>query len=65
MESRRTIYMDHSATTPVRDEVFATKDYDGMLGAKWSFDAAGDTTLSTMSGQKVQNGEFVFISALK
>jgi cysteine desulfurase len=23
MESRRTIYMDHSATTPVRDEVFA------------------------------------------
>lgn len=49
----------------VRDEVFATKDFDGMLGAKWSFDAAGDTTLSTMSGQKVENGEFVFISALK
>ncbi len=23
METRRTIYMDHSATTPVRDEVFA------------------------------------------
>lgn len=49
----------------VRDEVFATKDYNGMLGATWSFDANGDTTLTTMSAQKVQNGEFVFISPLK
>lgn len=49
----------------MRDEVFATKDFNGMLGATWSFDANGDTTLSTMSGQKVENGEYVFISALK
>lgn len=49
----------------VRDEVFATKDYKGMLGATWSFDENGDTTLTTMSAQKVQNGEFVFISPLK
>lgn len=49
----------------VRDEVFNTKDYQGMLGATWSFDENGDTTLTTMSAQKVQNGEYVFISPLK
>lgn len=49
----------------VRDAVFATKDFKGILGATWSFDASGDTTLSTMSGQKVVNGEYQFVSVLK
>ena len=39
------------------DAVFATKDYDGVLG-KWSFDANGDTSLTTMSGRQVKNGKF-------
>jgi branched-chain amino acid transport system substrate-binding protein len=41
----------------IRDAVFATKDYDGVLG-KWSFDANGDTTLTTMSGRQVKGGKF-------
>jgi branched-chain amino acid transport system substrate-binding protein len=42
----------------VLDEVKATKDYDGVLG-KWSFDADGDTSLTTMSGLIIKGGEFV------
>ncbi len=49
----------------MRDSVFATKDFDGMLGAKWSFDAGGDTTLTTMSANVVKGGEWTFISPLK
>mgnify|MGYP000980429351 CR=1 FL=1 len=41
----------------IRAAVFATKDYDGVLG-KWSFDANGDTSLATMSGRQVKNGKF-------
>ena len=41
----------------IRAAVFATKDYDGVLG-KWSFDANGDTSLVTMSGRQVKNGKF-------
>ena len=37
----------------IRDAVMATKDFDGALG-KWSFDANGDTTLTTMSGSQVK-----------
>jgi branched-chain amino acid transport system substrate-binding protein len=40
-------------------ELFNTKDYDGVLGT-WSFDENGDTTLTELSGQKVQNGKFEF-----
>ncbi len=49
----------------MRDEVFATKDFNGMLGATWGFDAGGDTTLTTMSANVVKNGEWTFISPLK
>lgn len=49
----------------VRDQVFGTKDFEGMLGAKWSFDDAGDTTLTTMSANVVKNGEFTFLGVLK
>jgi branched-chain amino acid transport system substrate-binding protein len=38
-------------------EVFATQNYNGVLGT-WSFDENGDTTLTELSGQRVQNGEF-------
>lgn len=47
----------------IRDAVFATKDFDGVLG-KWSFDQNGDTTLTTMSGQQVKNGKFQFVTLL-
>lgn len=38
-------------------EVLATEDYDGILGT-WSFDEEGDTTLSELSVQRVEDGEF-------
>jgi len=41
----------------IRAAVFATKDFDGVLG-KWSFDPNGDTSLTTMSGRQVKNGKF-------
>lgn len=47
----------------IRDAVFATKDFDGVLG-KWSFDQNGDTSLTTMSGQQVKSGKFEFVSTL-
>ncbi len=40
-------------------ELFATEDYSGVLGT-WSFDEDGDTTLTELSGQRVQNGDFEF-----
>ncbi|HIK11029.1 MAG TPA: branched-chain amino acid ABC transporter substrate-binding protein [Oscillatoriaceae cyanobacterium M33_DOE_052] len=48
----------------IRDAVLATKDYQGILG-NWSFDANGDTTLTTMSGNVVKNGNFEFVTLLK
>jgi branched-chain amino acid transport system substrate-binding protein len=45
----------------VRDAVFATKDFKGILGRTWSFDANGDTTLTTMSKNVVKNGDFQFM----
>ena len=48
----------------VRDAVFATKDFDGILG-KWSFDANGDTTLTGMSGSQVKSGKFEFVQVIK
>jgi branched-chain amino acid transport system substrate-binding protein len=41
----------------IRAAVFATSNYDGVLG-NWSFDANGDTSLTTMSGRQVVNGKF-------
>jgi branched-chain amino acid transport system substrate-binding protein len=41
----------------IRDAIFGTKDYDGVLG-KWSFDPNGDTTLTAMSGRQVKDGKF-------
>ena len=47
----------------IRDAVFATKDFDGVLG-RWSFDENGDTTLTSMSGQQVRGGKFEFAKTL-
>lgn len=49
----------------VRDEVFATKDFKGILGSTWSFDENGDTTLTTMSKNTVENGKYKFIGVAK
>jgi branched-chain amino acid transport system substrate-binding protein len=42
----------------IRDAVFATRDYDGVLGNRWSFDQNGDTSLTAMSGRQVKDGKF-------
>ena len=41
----------------VVEEVFATEDYEGVLGT-WSFDDEGDTSLTELSVQTVDGGEF-------
>jgi branched-chain amino acid transport system substrate-binding protein len=40
-------------------ELFATSNYSGVLGT-WSFDEDGDTTLTEISVQRVESGEFEF-----
>jgi branched-chain amino acid transport system substrate-binding protein len=49
---RRTGRKDRAA---IRDAVFATRDFDGVLG-KWSFTDSGDTTLLAMGGRQVRDG---------
>ena len=44
-------------------ELFATQNYEGVLGT-WSFDENGDTTLTELSGNRVQNGAFEFSRVL-
>jgi len=39
----------------IRDAVFATTNYEGVLGT-WSFTSTGDTTLTAMSVRQVRNG---------
>jgi len=48
----------------IREAVMGTKDFQGLLGT-WSFDANGDTTITTMSGNIVKDGKFEFVSVLK
>lgn len=43
--------------TAIRDALFATRDYEGVLG-HWSFTETGDTSLSVMSGRQVTNGSY-------
>ncbi len=38
-------------------EILATEDYEGVLG-EWSFDEDGDTTLTELSVQTVEDGQF-------
>jgi branched-chain amino acid transport system substrate-binding protein len=41
----------------IRDAVFATRDFEGVLGT-WSFDANGDTSLTTMTVQQIVDSKF-------
>ena len=41
----------------VVEQVFATEDFEGVLGT-WSFDEEGDTSLTELSVQTVEGGEF-------
>jgi branched-chain amino acid transport system substrate-binding protein len=41
----------------VVEQVFATQDYQGVLGT-WSFDNEGDTSLTKLSIQEIEDGEF-------
>jgi branched-chain amino acid transport system substrate-binding protein len=41
----------------VVEQIFATEDFEGVLGT-WSFDEDGDTSLTELSIQRVENGEF-------
>jgi branched-chain amino acid transport system substrate-binding protein len=41
----------------VIEQVFATQDYQGVLGT-WSFDDDGDTSLTRLSIQEIEDGEF-------
>ncbi len=50
--------------TAIRDAVMSTKDFKGLLGT-WSFDANGDTTITTMSGNQVKDGKWEFVTVLK
>jgi branched-chain amino acid transport system substrate-binding protein len=50
--------------TAIREAILATKDYKGVLGT-WSFDANGDTTLKTLSGNVVKDGKWEFVELLK
>jgi branched-chain amino acid transport system substrate-binding protein len=39
----------------IRDALFATRDFDGVLG-RWSFTSTGDTTSITIGGRQVRDG---------
>jgi branched-chain amino acid transport system substrate-binding protein len=49
----------------VRDALMSTKDFEGVLGTKWSFNPEGDTTITTMAGQQIRNKEFILVKLLK
>lgn len=49
----------------VRDAIMGTKDFEGVLGQKWSFNAEGDTTITTMAGMIIKNKDFAFEKILK
>lgn len=63
------IALDAIARAGVKDRarivaaLAATRDFDGALG-RWSFDANGDTSLTTMSGNTVRDGRFAFVTLL-
>ena len=55
---------DNLTRENVLKNVFATKDFAGVLGT-WSFDERGDTTLTELSGQIVKDGKFEFVGLIK
>jgi branched-chain amino acid transport system substrate-binding protein len=55
---------DPTDRATVRDYVFATKDFNGVLGP-WSFDANGDTSLVDQTGYLVKGGVYTQVGVLK
>jgi branched-chain amino acid transport system substrate-binding protein len=49
----------------VRDNIMGTKDFEGVLGQKWSFNAEGDTSITTMAGMIIEKADFKFVKELK
>ncbi|MEK7863119.1 MAG: branched-chain amino acid ABC transporter substrate-binding protein, partial [Chloroflexota bacterium] len=49
----------------VRDNIMGTKDFEGVLGQKWSFSSEGDTSITTMAGMIVKGGDFSFVKLLE
>ena len=49
----------------VRDNIMGTKDFEGVLGQKWSFTAEGDTTITTMAGMQIKSGDFAFVKLIE
>ncbi len=47
----------------IRQAMAGISDFEGALGT-WSFDENGDTTLTTMSGNGVEDGQFKFVKLL-
>ncbi|GAB4213172.1 MAG: hypothetical protein OHK0012_08800 [Synechococcales cyanobacterium] len=47
----------------VRAAILETRDFSGALGT-WSFDANGDTSLSTYGGYQVKDGKWEFVDEL-
>lgn len=48
----------------VRDNIMGTKDFEGVLGQKWSFSPEGDTSITTMAGMQAAGGQFKFVKLL-
>jgi branched-chain amino acid transport system substrate-binding protein len=49
----------------IRDNIMGTKDFKGVLGQTWSFNAEGDTTITTMAGMIIKSKDFAFEKELK
>ena len=43
----------------VLQQILATEDFEGVLGT-WSFDEDGDTSLTELSVQQIQDGQFEY-----
>jgi branched-chain amino acid transport system substrate-binding protein len=51
---------DPTSRKAIRDAVFATRDFNGVLGT-WSFDQNGDTSLTDMTIYQVKRGAYFFV----
>lgn len=65
LEAIRKAGDDADDRATVRDHMMATKDFDGVLGESWSFTPEGDTTITTMAGMIIKDGEFTFEKTLE
>jgi branched-chain amino acid transport system substrate-binding protein len=48
----------------IRAAALSLKNFSAGALGRWSFDRNGDTTLRTMSGNTVRNGQFAFVTVL-